>query len=60
MDVATLNIGVSVVQVSVFDNRFVVNEIYSNAFDRDNISMFICTTVGMQNALVILELHVIA
>ena len=55
MDVATLHIGVSVLQIYVFDNLFLVNEILSNAFDRDRISMFICTTVGMQNALVILQ-----
>ena len=56
MDVATLHVGVSVLQVFVFDNLFVVKKFFSIAFDRDRISIFICTTFGMQNALVILQL----
>ena len=54
MDVATLHVGVSVLQVFVFDSLFVVKKFFSNAFHRDRISIFICKTFGMQN--VILQL----
>ena len=40
MDAATLHVGVSVLQVFVIDNLFVVKNFFSNAFDRDRISIF--------------------